>query len=376
MLKSPSNSAPVRTDAQELLLPWRPVQLAVAATIGLIGLVLTVTLVRFTIDDAFITWRYGDTLINHGVWGWDPDAAPVEAYTNPIYAFGSIIPALLGIPAEPFFKLFSFTLLALFVVWVLRQRQVGRWQRLALLAVTLANPVFHIHLWSGLETPLFVIALTVVFTRLTVQRGLGPLGVALVVVLALTRPEGIGFAGLAMLWSFGVERSWRRFAAGVVTLVVLLVLALRSTQGLPRLRSLATLDLAPLTPTVFAAAAAAVALVLNRSSNLLMNYQNRFEWQLVIPVALVVLAVPPTRRYAPWQALAVAVTVAAMVSNTSRLDPQVVVLLLIAAIGAALLWTRRKVAAVLLTAISLIAATSWFTPGGVLGLATYRGRAR
>ena len=62
---------------------------------------------RFTVDDAFITWRYGQNLAQHGVWNFNPTTFdPTQSYTNPIYALISIIPAVLGINVVLFFKLF------------------------------------------------------------------------------------------------------------------------------------------------------------------------------------------------------------------------------------------------------------------------------
>lgn len=52
---------------------------------------------RFTVDDAFITWRYGKNLISHGIWNYSPNFVdPTQAYTNPIFAIAGIIPAAFG----------------------------------------------------------------------------------------------------------------------------------------------------------------------------------------------------------------------------------------------------------------------------------------
>ena len=65
--------------------------------------------------DAFITWRYGFNLVNHGIWNYNPSTFdPTQAYTNPIYALLSIIPALLGINVVLFFKIISLIFSAYF----------------------------------------------------------------------------------------------------------------------------------------------------------------------------------------------------------------------------------------------------------------------
>src|SRR3989339_418538 len=82
------------------------------ATIGILLCLLGITLAAgalflgFTADDALITFRYGQSLIKHGVWNWNGDSTDlVEAYTNPIYAFLSIIPHACGLNVLLFFKL-------------------------------------------------------------------------------------------------------------------------------------------------------------------------------------------------------------------------------------------------------------------------------
>lgn len=50
---------------------------------------------RFTVDDAFISWRYGKNIFDFGIWNYNPSNFDMtQAYTNPIFAFLSIIPNL------------------------------------------------------------------------------------------------------------------------------------------------------------------------------------------------------------------------------------------------------------------------------------------
>lgn len=391
------------------------------------GAVLTLIFCRFTIDDAFITWRYGETLVRHGAWTWDAWAPLVEAYTNPIYAFASIIPAATGLPAELFFKLVSVAVAALLAWWVLTRRAVSRLQRLVVLAVTFAVPAFHVHLWSGLETALFVAA-TVVFGSLALDGRLGGSGTAAIVVLILARPEGLVLAGLAALWRLLLGRDRRAliiavavwaaelvywaaralyfgrffpntfyvksgggtpemvffsvaFSLGIFVsvagLAVLLALGLRSVRetALPRLRrdDGTFAQLAWLTPLVLALGSAVITMLLNRSSNLLMNYANRFEWQLVLPVALVALLTPLTRRGILAQAAAVIVSIAAMASATERLVESWL-LLAVAGMAAVLAWSLRRPSAMLAAGIALVLSASFVSMSELLSLATYRSR--
>lgn len=78
-----------------------------------------------------------------GVWNWNPSGPLVEAYTNPLYAVLSIIPPLVGMSAELFFKLVSIAIVIGFVV-VVRKARLPRVQEFVLLAVAVASPVFYL----------------------------------------------------------------------------------------------------------------------------------------------------------------------------------------------------------------------------------------
>jgi hypothetical protein len=61
---------------------------------------------RFTVDDAFISWRYGKNLVDFGIWNYSPAIFDMtQAYTNPIFAVLSIIPNLFKIDVVLFFKI-------------------------------------------------------------------------------------------------------------------------------------------------------------------------------------------------------------------------------------------------------------------------------
>lgn len=436
---SGAGGAEADTNTGTLTHRWSHGHTVVLAALTGIGVVMAFFLSRFTIDDAFITWRYGQTLVHHGTWTWDAWAPRVEAYTNPIYAFLSIIPALMGMSPELFFKIFSLLLATAFTTWIVAQREVLPWQRLTAVALTIANPVFQLHLWSGLETPLYVVTLVVAFGAITLHGRLGRIGLAAVIVLALTRPEGIAFAGLAVGWHWLIRRDRRSLliAVGVVAGIVLywtvralyfgrffpntfyvkstggsrteklitlaynlgvlalvlaaivaLALALRSWtagDGTVRFSRRAVLTvptevLARWTPVLLATGATAVAVVLNRSSNLLMNYANRFEFQLVAPVVITILLTPLATRsgasrtsaVAPL-ALAGAVTVAGMVTVTSR-PTQGLLLVAVAGLGVAVLWATRRPAAQTFVAITMALACSLTSVGGIISLTVYRPR--
>lgn len=141
---------------------------------------------RFTVDDAFITWRYGQNLIGHGVWNYNPTSFdPTQAYTNPIFALLSIVPALSGWNVVLFFKLVSLLALVAFIIFFLRRRPEANLS----LALFFAVPAAVIHIFSGLETFLFVSLMLLLL--MAIKNDEGRLAVAVSAALLITRPESI-----------------------------------------------------------------------------------------------------------------------------------------------------------------------------------------
>jgi hypothetical protein len=113
---------------------------------------------RFTVDDAFITWRYGKNFVLHGIWNYNPSSFDMtQAYTNPIYAFLSIIPAYLRIDTVFFFKIISLIIVFLFAFYYTRKVKQG----IIILLAAFVLPQTMIHVFSGIETFLFIALLTV-----------------------------------------------------------------------------------------------------------------------------------------------------------------------------------------------------------------------
>lgn len=135
-------------------------------------------------DDSFITWRYGYNLIHHGIWNYNPSHFdPTQAYTNPIYAVLSIIPALLGVNVVLFFKILSLLLGMAFIVLMVRRRpDTEIW-----LGLFFAVPATMIHLFAGLETFLFVTLMFAVLVAVLERRTTMALWVTS--LLFVTRPE-------------------------------------------------------------------------------------------------------------------------------------------------------------------------------------------
>lgn len=138
---------------------------------------------RFTVDDAFISWRYGKNLIDFGIWNYNPSNFEfVQAYTNPLFALLSIAPNFMAMDIVLFFKILSTITMIAFVAW-------GLWQSMPLwmILLILAMPATQIHLYSGLET--FTYCFLLAWTFICLQEQKEKLAICLTILLCLIRPE-------------------------------------------------------------------------------------------------------------------------------------------------------------------------------------------
>jgi arabinofuranosyltransferase len=177
--------------------------------------------VQFTIDDAFISFRYAKNLVELGVWNWNPSGGRVEAYTSAIYAALAVVPISLGIAPVHFFKLLGAALGTALFARVSSDAN-GRRFLLALAVLTLLNPYFYMHVFSCLETPLYMF-LIFELIRVVGSDLQGPrydrYFYGLLLAMPLCRPEGAALAvvALAVHMAFNRHRirEWRFFAAVV-----------------------------------------------------------------------------------------------------------------------------------------------------------------
>lgn len=138
---------------------------------------------RFTVDDAFISWRYGKNLVDHGIWNYNPSNHEfVQAYTNPLFAFLSIVPNYIGMDVVLFFKIASLFTIFSFAAWSLLQ-SIPIWMIFLILAI----PSTQIHIYSGLETFTYCFLLAWVFICLQEQKI--RLALFLTVLVCMVRPE-------------------------------------------------------------------------------------------------------------------------------------------------------------------------------------------
>ncbi|MCW1404420.1 hypothetical protein [Pararhodobacter zhoushanensis] len=327
--------------------PPRPL-IVVTALLSLVVLVNLWIFARFTVDDAFITWRYGQNLIAHGIWAYNPDGFDLtQAYTNPVFAALSILPAAMGWDMVLSFKLLS--LLTLAGIGALLLREAGEKARMAfVLVLGLAIPASIAHAFSGLETWLYGGTLALFFIYAEQRKWTQAL--LCVLLLVLTRPEAwllfalypvmllttrparaialrhgaalglmaTGYFGFH-LWYFGEALPNTYF--------------IKSGDGFNPAQALRILPyvLPALAVQVWGNRRTGLGLLLYfgavgysyASSDLLMNYLQRFAFQIALPMALylgwAVSRAPVGQARRGWLTLWVAVYLAAFGVHTRSL---------------------------------------------------------
>jgi hypothetical protein len=354
---------------------------------------------------------------------------------------------------------------------------VPRLQKLLLTALALMNPVFFVHLFSGLGTANFALLIAALYGVLYTRGDLGRTGHVLAALVAFSRPEGMLYALVAEAWCLHLNRrrsDQRALAvsggvlalywtlrsiyfgsffpnpyrisssagatnivtlahafAGLAGMAAVLALLAGAAETVRRLRgrgrpAMSSRPVSPwrdATPAVLAGISALIIMTLYRVSSLQQDFGNRFCWQLLFPVALVLLSRPlfaeaagaqriavvrrfirqnpdtagsaagadpadaaqeapevtgvagPAPASARWSALAVLIAaVTAFVGSSQGLPQQgLVVLGLIVSILVALaVWTLGNRVPVMLGVAGIVAALSMTSVGQILDWATYR----
>ncbi len=193
-------------------------RIAIAALTVLAALLMW-CMPTWTVDDAYISYRYAQTWVEQGQLGWNPGQAPVEGFTGYALVFLAAACLRLGIPLEAGLDAVGMgaALAMLPVLGMLLPRLgVQRAWALVLLGLLALNPIFYLHAGSGLETTWFalLVATWLLWLTLDVADGLhrlGMTGLLLCAALVLTRPEGLVLAGLAagrFVWLVWHTRQW------------------------------------------------------------------------------------------------------------------------------------------------------------------------
>lgn len=173
---------------------------------------------KWTVDDAFITFRYAENLAVHGELNWNPGEPPVEGYTGialPVLIAGAIKVGFSPVAASRAIGIASYFLIAIFAFAAMRSLRIRATIRVAAIAVLCGAPLLLTHALSGLETLLFaaaVVAALACFLHAIQSENnwlkLDALLFGVLLAASLIRPEGAALAAACAVALF-IAR-WRQ----------------------------------------------------------------------------------------------------------------------------------------------------------------------
>jgi arabinofuranosyltransferase len=341
MMETSVQATPVTSD--ESFGQWLEAKRKPILMVALVAaLFWTVLYLQFTVDDAFISFRYGKNLVAHHVWNWNVSGTREEAYTSATYAVLGILPALVHLSPALFFKLFGVACIGA-MIYRLRTFAVSPFAPVIGVLLIALHPWVWLHAFAGLETPLYMLLLLEI--ALCVHRAptVSPLWVyTIFLLLPLTRPEGILFAclGVALFWvrrgsapkhllifaasvflgiGYFLAR-WHYFhhlfpnpfyfklaAPTAVEIRSNLLNTLTEEKGYYLVLILVAVFARNWYARAFAVCATAVLLVLYAPHYLDMNYADRFYFEMAFPILLFFLIVEDLSRVARIAAVAAAI---------------------------------------------------------------------
>lgn len=165
---------------------------------------------KWTVDDAYIYYRYADNFAGHGELNWNiGQRPPLEGYTGvvlPVILAGFIKLGFSPITTSHAIGIVGFGLGELMLWLILRRLKLGAVGQTTGLFFYATTPILFTHVFSGLETTLFfgLMLASVYALLLAIQpKGEKPAKDTLLLIillsLTLTRPEGLALSGLFML---------------------------------------------------------------------------------------------------------------------------------------------------------------------------------
>ncbi|HLD88583.1 MAG TPA: hypothetical protein VI894_00100 [Candidatus Nanoarchaeia archaeon] len=149
----------------------------------------------FTVDDAFINFRYSENLVLHNQLNWNIDSSErVEGYTNFLWVIIGFVMIKLGLNIVFWSKALGalFGLFSMFFLYLLSKKILkSEWLALIPMFLFALTPAFSFWSISGLETPLFIflLILSVYLFLIDLEKNT-PYSPWAFSLLALTRPEG------------------------------------------------------------------------------------------------------------------------------------------------------------------------------------------
>jgi hypothetical protein len=191
---------------------------------------------KWTIDDAYIAYRYAENLVHHGELTWNIGEDPVEGYTGivlPLFLAAMIKGGISPVLGGKLIGIFSFFLGGLVLWGVLRKLGVREFAVSILLILYFTAPFMFPNALNGIETMLFGTMVLACFlallTNLNASRNQTSREIILLSSLLFTsliRPEGVSLAAIFIvaLWAMRLQEKSKRFPALLVRSILLYVL--------------------------------------------------------------------------------------------------------------------------------------------------------
>lgn len=186
----------------------------------------------YSTDDAFITYRYAQNMADgHGLI-FNPGQAPVEGYTNFLWAviLAAGAKVLLPLPETATFLsvLSGLGLLILLGIWAYRQNEfTDNFKPMIPVLLLASYPAMALWSSTGMETLFFSFLLVLGSIFLSIEERNEWIGILSGIAFALaglTRPEGIVIGLCLVVFSFLESRDWgTRFIAFCIRLIIFLL---------------------------------------------------------------------------------------------------------------------------------------------------------
>ncbi len=163
---------------------------------------------RWTIDDAFIYYRYAENLALHGELTWNVGEPPVEGYTGvalPVILAGFIRLGFSPVGVSRAIGIVAYFASLILLVSILSALKIRELVRGAVAIIYATTPILFTHATSGLDTMLFLAAMfggiyaAILFVSVAYSRWRAVFCSLSLLFLSLVRPEGVAFAGFFIL---------------------------------------------------------------------------------------------------------------------------------------------------------------------------------
>ncbi|TKJ42305.1 hypothetical protein CEE37_01095 [candidate division LCP-89 bacterium B3_LCP] len=184
------------------------------------ALIVMTVFPKWTVDDAYILYRYAHNLADHSELTWNVGEDPIEGYTGIALPVILALFAKLGISPLVMSKIIGiiFYFVSGFVLHLLlRKLKVQRLAHAIVLILYFTAPFNFVHAWSGMETTFFgailLVCIYALFSNLTPSDKRGPKEAGLILLLlfaGFVRPEGVILAVMSFIALAYYKRKYDR----------------------------------------------------------------------------------------------------------------------------------------------------------------------